>query len=614
MPPSRTPTTDPDRRDPSGEHAEGPAPVALPWRRGISVLAGYARPHVGAIAVGILLALLATATSLVTPLVTKQVLDSVGTGADLTVPALALVGLLLAGTAAAFTQEVVLGRMAENVVLEARRALVSRFFRAPLLRVQEFRTGELVTRVTSDTVLLREAVSGTVVKLVNATVGLVGAVVLMAVLDWPLLLTTLASLAVIGILVAVLLPRIGVADKRTQDALGDVGSTLETGIRALRTVKAAGVEDRQIARLDETLREATRHSIRSISYMAATGAVAGGGVQLATLVILGLGAWRVGAGELAVSTLVAFLLYAFYVVQPIGELVAAFSALQSGQAAVARITETERLVPEDLDVGLPAPPARTPQRDVPVLALRDVTVAYPGGQAPVLHNVTIEIPRTGHVALVGPSGAGKTTVFSLLLRFLEPSAGRVELDGTAYDELSLRSVRSRMSYVEQETPVLHGTIRENVAFRSPDVDDDVVWEALRSVRLADTVAALPAGLATQVSEATLSGGQRQRLAVARALVDPPDILLLDEATAQLDGATEAALQTVIERAATTGVVLTIAHRLSTVIDADRIVLLDAGRVRDTGTHAELLARDVMYREFVHALRIGTEPDPAGESI
>jgi len=241
-----------------------------------------------------------------------------------------------------------------------------------------------------------------------------------------------------------------------------------------------------------------------------------------------------------------------------------------------------------------------------VFSLRNVTAGYANAQRPALRNISMDVPRSGHVALVGPSGAGKTTIFSLLLRFIDPQRGTVEMNGIPYHDLSLNDVRSHIAYVEQETPIINGTIRDNVLFRVVDASDDEVWDALRAVRLDEKISGLPEGLDTPVGSTTLSGGERQRLAIARALVRTPDVLLLDEATAQLDGITEAAIQNVISKAASTGTVITIAHRLSTVLDADQIIVLENGRIRNRGTHHDLLNNDELYHEFITALKISAE--------
>ena len=622
---------------PGGEASPGPgspaeSDAASPsLRAGWPLLWSYARPHRARIVLGVVLGLGATAVSLATPLVTKWVLDSLDGGVDLTRPAVLLLAVLLVGVAAGLAQEVVLGKLAERIVLDARVSLIRRFFRARMEQIQRFRTGELVTRVTSDTVLLRDAATSSVVQLVNGAVALVGTIVLMALLDAPLLLTTLCALAVIAGLLGAVLPRIGRAEKRAQDAVGDLGSSLEGGIRAIRTVKSSRAETREIARVSRMASESARHSIRSVWLSALAGTVAGGGIQLAIIVILGVGAWRVSLGDLEVSTLVAFLLYAFGIAEPVSHLVGSFTQLQSGLAAAARIRETDHLELEDLaarsDAGRAAGargrgvgpgagrhdvgPGAQRSGAAPVLALREVTAGYGTAGEPVLRDVALEIPRRGHTALIGPSGAGKTTVFSLLLRLIDPWGGALELDGVPYPRLSIEEVRSRIAYVEQETPVVPGTVRGNVLFRAVEASDAEAWAALDAVRLGQKVRALPGGLDAPVAQTDLSGGERQRLAVARALVRRPDVLLLDEATAQLDGATEAAIHRVIADAARTGSVVTIAHRLSTVVDADRIVVLDAGRIQDSGTHAELLDRNALYREFVAALRIRTDPVAGG---
>ncbi|MEV6283461.1 ABC transporter ATP-binding protein [Kribbella sp. NPDC051770] len=572
------------------------------WQN-LRLLWSFVRPHRRTLWIGIVLGLIATGASLATPLVTKSVLDGLSSSQPIAPAVALLVVLLVAGSLIGMAQWILLGRMGERVVLDARSSMVRRLFR---LRIGELATrspGELVTRVTSDTVLLREAAASSLVSLVNGTIGLFGALILMGMLDGTLLLTTLAALAVVGAVIGLLMPKMAKAQEQAQGAVGRLGGVLEGALRAIRTVKASRAESRESRRVIGEAEESARQAIRAIRYEAAAFTAAGFGVGLAIMLILGLGAWRVSEGLLTVSALVAFLLYAFQLMEPVSTLAMTFSSLQAGIAAAARIREIDAL---DVEPDDPTPARRTPlDLSTSALVFDNVTARYAPGAAPAIQNISLEIPRRGHTAIVGPSGAGKTTIFSLLLRFLNPDSGQLVLDGLPLQHWPLEDLRRRIVYVEQDTPLVPGTLRENLLYTHESATEQAIWEALTAVRLSDRVKELPDGLDTALSTAVISGGERQRIALARALVGDPEILLLDEATAQLDGLTEAAVHEVIDRIARTGAVLTIAHRLSTVIDANQILVLEAGHLRAQGTHETLLATDTLYQDLIAALRIST---------
>ncbi|MBO8186429.1 ABC transporter ATP-binding protein [Streptomyces sp. DW4-2] len=569
----------------------------------------FTRPYRRSLALALLLALVGSGMGLATPMVTKGVLDALGSSGSLQGPLLALLFLLVVGSAVTYWQWTLIGALGERVVLRARESMVHRFLRATVPAVTRRPPGELATRVTSDTVLLHEAATSAPVGLINAVIMLLGTLVLMGVLDLVLLGTVVVAVAVVGALFAVLMPGIATAQRHAQDHLGRLGGNLEGALRAIRTVKAGRAEDRTAERIVADARTSAEYGIRAVRREALAWTIAGAGIQLAIVLVLGVGAWRVSEGALEVSSLVAFLLYAFGLMEPVSELGQNVTALQSGIAAAERIRETEDLRTEE---AVRRPARQTSVRepaapDTPVLELRDVTAAYGPDAEPAVRGVDLAIPRRGHTAIVGPSGAGKTTLFSLVLRFLEPTGGELLLDGRPYRDHTHDEIRSRLAYVEQDTPIVPGTIRDNLLLSRPGATDAELRRVLDAVRLAEKVDALDDGLGTPLSGTAVSGGERQRIALARALLRAPDVLLLDEATAQLDGLTEAAVQGCIRARAETGAVVTIAHRLSTVIDVDTVVVLDEGRIRARGSHDELLATDVLYRELVEALRISADP-------
>ncbi|RZS32463.1 ATP-binding cassette subfamily B protein [Herbihabitans rhizosphaerae] len=577
-----------------------------PNRARMAILWSFARPHLRTLILGLVLALIGSAMGLATPMVTKWVLDSLAGSESLSGPVLTLLALMIVGAAVLLWQWTLLGALGERVVFDVRESMVRRLFRATIPAVTGRPSGEFVTRVTSDTLLLREAASSSVIGLVNGAVMLAGSMVLMGVLDLVLLGTTVAAIAVVGVVFALLMPAIAKAQERAQDHVGKLGGALESAVRAIRTVKASRAEDRQADRILTEARASADYGIRAVRREATSWTIAWSGVQLAIILILGIGAWRVSQGQLEVSSLIAFLLYAFGLIDPITELTQNTTALQSGIAAAGRIRDVEALEME-ADERRPVPTSG-PVSGENVLELREVVAAYGPDMEPAVKGVDLAVPKRGHVAIVGPSGAGKTTMFSLILRFLRPQNGELYLGGRPYGEYTHDELRAHLAYVEQEAPIVPGTIRENLLFTHPDASEEELREVLGEVRLLEKIDSLDDGLDTPLSSTAVSGGERQRIALARAILRSPDVLLLDEATAQVDALTEAAIHDCIRRRASTGAVVTIAHRLSTVLDADTIVVMEAGRVRAIGDHERLLATDDLYRKLVEALRIANESE------
>jgi ATP-binding cassette subfamily B protein/ATP-binding cassette subfamily C protein len=372
-------------------------------------------------------------------------------------------------------------------------------------------------------------------------------------------------------------------------------SAVERAISAARTIRASGAEEREAGAVGRSAAEAYAAGVRLAKLESVTGPVSTATTQAAFLLVLGVGGARVAAGAITVGSLVAFILFLFFLVMPLGRALHAYTQLQAGLGALERIEEVLEL-PAEAD----GDPAGTPEAvpTAPAVAFDGVSFAYPGG-GPVLHEVSFTVPRGGRVALVGPSGAGKSTLLALIERFYDVTGGAVRVDGHDVRDLPRQALRARLGYVEQEAPVLAGTLRDNLLLTAPHATDDELLAALGEVNLGGLAQRAPEGLDVQVGEGgvLLSGGERQRLAIARTLLANAPVLLLDEPTSNLDARNEAALRAAIAAAATRRTLIVVAHRLSTVVDSDVIVVLDGGRVVATGSHEELLTASPLYREL-----------------
>ncbi|MEV5445767.1 ABC transporter ATP-binding protein [Streptomyces sp. NPDC052644] len=577
---------------------KGASTPRLPARDTWRALYRHFRPHRAVVALGTLLALIGTVAGLAQPLAAKALVERLGRDESITGVLLGLTVLVVAGAAVQATGSYVLERTAESVVLAARRSLIGRLLRLRLAEVERTQPGDLMSRITSDTTLLRAVTTRSVVSAVTGALGFLAALAMMLLMDAVLLGVTLGVIVLIGGAFALAMPRIAEATRRSQEAVGEISSRLERAFGAFRTVKASGAEERETAVVEAAARDAWRHGVKAAKWQALAGSSVGLAVQVSFLAVLGIGGARVASGAITVAELIAFLLYLFYLIEPISELVEAATQYQVGSAAIARIEEAERLEAEE--PGRTAGAGDGPAGRGPAsVVFEDVRFRYRDDLPEVHHGVSFEVPGPGMTAFVGPSGAGKTTVFGLVERFYEATGGRVLVDGRDVRDWPVAALRGAIGYVEQDAPVLAGTLRENLVFAAPEATDEEIREVLVRARLDALVERLPEGLDTVVGHrgSKLSGGERQRVAVARALLRKPRLLLLDEATSQLDAVNELALRDVVAEVAREVTVLVVAHRLSTVTLADRIVVMDAGRVRAVGTHAELVAGDPLYAEL-----------------
>ncbi len=448
-------------------------------------LLAYVRPHRGALIVAGVLGLLGAAAGLAQPLAAREVIEALADDESVWRAIVVLTALVIGAAFVTAIHFWVLERTAQRVVLRARRGLTGRVLRLRMAELDGLAPGDLVARATSDTTLLGEVASTGLVQSFNGMVSLIGAVVLMAVLDIPLLLVTLLVLAVVGATVGLVLPRVMRATERAQAAVGDMGAVLERALGAIRTVKASGAEAREAAALDAAAENAYAEGMRNARYQALIGTSTGLAVQFSFLAVLGLGGARVANGSLAVGDLIAFLLYLFYLSEPIAGIASGATQLQAGLAAVKRLGGIDRLAVEEDDGVTAATPA-----DGPLVRFDEVGFRYREGGPAVLDDVSFTIPARGLVAIVGPSGAGKTTLFALLERFYDPTEGVVAFAGRDLRAWPRAELRAEIAYVEQEAPVLAGTLRANLLYAEPDASDQELRAALATTRLDGFVAAL----------------------------------------------------------------------------------------------------------------------------
>jgi ATP-binding cassette subfamily B protein len=445
----------------------------------------------------------------------------------------------------------------------------------------------------------------------------VGALIAMLLID-PVLLGLTVAVVVIDVVVVVSLARrIRVASRKQQEKVGDLAAAVERSLSAVRTVRASNATEREIAAVEREAEGAWTMGIAVARISALVVPVAGIALQVALLVVLGVGGFRVAGGIITIASLVSFILFLFMMIMPLGQAFGAINSVNQALGALGRIQEIIEL-PSETDGDAAIVPAAAITTDA-AITFENVAFSYPEGAVvtkvedelaqlkhdaephdlTILHGISFTAERGKRTALVGPSGAGKSTILALIERFYDPTAGVVRLGGVDIRALDRTDLRAQIGYVEQDAPVLAGSIRQNLLLSAPDATDEQCIAVLAAVNLTEVLERGADGLDAAVGEngIMLSGGERQRLAIARTLLAAPPILLLDESTSSLDGLNEQMLREAIDAVAENRTLIVIAHRLSTVVDSDHIVVLDHGRVVGTGTHSELVVSTPLYKEL-----------------
>jgi ABC-type multidrug transport system fused ATPase/permease subunit len=558
------------------------------------------RSHSASMMASMFLLGIATVLTLLQPLLAGRLVDRAAAGA----PILALAILLASMLVGQFLLESVghfqLERTGEKIVLGLRTVFTNHVVRLPIGLLDRGRTGDLLSRGTSDASLVR-GMPRAVADIVFGALSLIGAGILMLSIDPVTVGVVAAVMAVAFAAGGPFLSRIQRAAVDRQVALGDYTAGLDRALGAARTVKVFGAEDREVRSIGVGAHAAYRSGVRIALSTAIDTSLIRLGVTVSFLAIVVIDGRRVAGGGLPVGQFVTLFAFAMYALFPVTAGITALNGLRTSAGAYQHLTTTLRELPEGdpptLAVADRVEVPHAGQNAAPLVEFDHVTFSY-GGDA-VLDDISFELGRDQITALIRPSGSGKSTILALLCRFHDPGAGTVRWEGHDFRGIQLKELRGRLGLLEQDAPLLNGSIRDNLLIADPDAADADLGLVLEQANIADEIARLPGQLDTPVLERGrgLSGGQRQRLALARAFLSRSQLILMDEPTAHLDRANEYDVTTNLRQARGQRSLLVVTHRLSTVTHADQILVLQHGRIQARGTHAELL-RTPIYRELI----------------
>ncbi len=576
--------------------------------RSLSSFWPYALAQKGRIALAILALIVASGATLALPMAVRRVIDVGFSGGDQELAnsyfilLIGVVAVLALASSARFYLVMTIG---ERIVASLRADVFRHLTRLEPAFFDSSRAGDLVSRLVADTAQIKSTFGSTASIALRNGIMVIGAIVLMVITSPQLSAIVIAAIPLIVLPLVLSGRSVRRRARAAQDRLADASAFASETVGAIRTMQSFGAERQTAAAFAAASDEAYAASREATRSRAILSGVAIFMVSASVVCVLWYGATEVFSGNMSGGRLSQFVLYAVLAASSLGQLSEVYGEFSAAAGAAGRLGEILATTPA---IQAPPHPRRMPEPSLGQLSFEAVSFAYPGRTASALHALSFSVRPGERVALVGPSGAGKSTVLQLALRFYDPASGRISVDGVAGPEAEPEEWRRRFALVPQEPTVFGVSVRDNIAYGRPGATDAQVEEAARLAAADGFIRALPEGYATIVGErgVTLSGGQRQRLAIARAVLKDAPILLLDEATSALDSESEKAVQDALDRLMQGRTTLVVAHRLATILSADRILVMDEGRVVEQGNHAELKARGGLYARLA-ALQFGLEP-------
>ena len=559
----------------------------------------YVRPYLKRVGAAIICMIFASAANLYMPWVIKDMIDKVLAARDMEMLNLICVGIVVIFFIRGifyYGQGYLVSYIGQRVIVDVRDVLFQKLQRLPIAFFDRRQTGEIMSYISNDVAALQSALVERMVEALTESAIFFGSLVMMVLLDWKLSVITLITVPLVGLAMDIFGKKVRSAGSVIQERMSDITALMQESISSERVVKSFVREKFEIDRFHEqnelnfraVMKDAQLSSLLTptVEFFAALGVT----------VIIWFGGMEVVDGVITAGTLVAFLTYAVNLANPVKRLSRIYAQIQKAMAGADRVfslLDMEETVTDAPDAkALPPVDGR--------VCFSDVSFSY-REDVPALSNLTFTAEPGQMIAFVGPSGAGKSTVANLIPRFYDVTGGSITIDGHDVRDVTTESLRTQIGIVPQETVLFSATVRENIRYGRLDATDEEIEAAAKDAGAHNFIMALPEGYDTEIGErgANLSGGQRQRIAIARAILKDPRILILDEATSALDTESEKIVQAALDRLMVGRTSFVIAHRLSTIIGADRIYVLDGGRIREQGTHEELLAAGGLYAGLYH---------------